>query len=323
MQTNNHNHSAKKLHNPKAHTPSVYIPCWLIQVSNDHLSYAAKILYGRLAQWSNESGKVYRSTKQLAQEIGANPRTMEVYLKELRDVQLIGTFQPKKGGVNHFEFYDHEWMYAPINENLTYKSDTNDSGNNQQDPPVNLRIPSRESADTPSVNSRNINIKEIKRNKITNTRAIAQSVDKSFFLTAEDMIKDNPHCIDEQLINEWIVIRKKKKAPLTPTAWSRTNKTLNRLVDKGLNARDCFETMVANGWQGMEYRYFENELQPKKENKYPTHSERAANEQKIRQREIDAQRRKQEEIEASKKFNEIVKQIPTVSLMERLGWQNI
>jgi len=104
----------KKRYNPKTHAPAVYIPYWLLQIPINQLSHQAKLLYGRLSQWSNSKGDVFRSSPQLADEIGVSERSIERILKELRYVGLIGTYQPQKGGCNHFEFYHHEWMDAPL-----------------------------------------------------------------------------------------------------------------------------------------------------------------------------------------------------------------
>lgn len=237
---------SKKLHNPKSHAPAVYIPCWLIQVHHNNLSYAAKILYGRLSQWSNATGKVYRTVQQLSNEIGAEKRQVDRYIKELKYVGLIGTFHPKKGGVSHFEFYDHEWMHEPINEQLSYS----------ENPTTNLSLPHDKNVVTPTTNLSSINIKEIKEIK----KYTPLTGNKPFLLTIQDLLTDNPHNIEDQMLNEWLMIRKKKKAPLTPTAWKRTNNVMTKLSEKGLSPGDCFERMVANGWQGMEYKYFEQEL---------------------------------------------------------------
>ncbi len=121
MNTKNANTDKKiKLHNPKAYAPAVYIPCWLIQIPSSKLSHGAKIVYGRLAQWSNAKCQVHRSTKQLCDELGMHSRMIERYLKELRDAALIGTYQIQEGGINHFEFYDHDWMRDPIHPSLCY-----------------------------------------------------------------------------------------------------------------------------------------------------------------------------------------------------------
>jgi len=103
-----------KIHNPKSHAPAVYIPCWLIQVPHEKLSHLAKLLYGRLAQWSNTKGFVSRSVPELAAEIGCHARVIERGLKELRDIKLIKTYQATKGGINSFIFLDHELMHQPL-----------------------------------------------------------------------------------------------------------------------------------------------------------------------------------------------------------------
>lgn len=164
--------NTRKIHNPKSHAPAVYIPCWLIQVPNKLLSYAAKCLYGRLSQWSNESGDVYRSYNQLAQEIGSTQRSVNEYLRELRECGLIDTTQPQKGGLNHFIFYDHEWMYEPLNKALCYKS--------EDDPEQNPALPPRaESCSTPEQNPARINNKEIKDIKIKELINCAPARDSS------------------------------------------------------------------------------------------------------------------------------------------------
>lgn len=144
----------KKLHNPKSHAPAVYIPCWLIQVPTNLLSTNAKILYGRLAQWSNEKGIVYRSINQLSEELGTPQGTLEKHLRELKEAGLIGTYHPKAGGINYYEFYDHEWMYAEINKNLVYADE-----------------PTSKNGGTPPPNLEHINKKEVKEEK----RCLSQS----------------------------------------------------------------------------------------------------------------------------------------------------
>lgn len=147
-----------KLHNPKSHAPAVYIPCWLIQVPVKVLSHGAKLVYGRLSQWCNESGHSHRSAPQLSEELGMCVRSIKEYQKELRDVCLIGTYQPQAGGMNHFEFYDHPWMHEPINENLVYKQDT-------YIPVHDRALPRAELCTTPVHDRAPINNKEIKEIK--------------------------------------------------------------------------------------------------------------------------------------------------------------
>ncbi len=149
---------SKKLHNPKSHAPAVYLPCWLIQVPINLLSHGAKMTYGRLSQWANNVGHAYRSSKNLALEIGVSEKSIEKYIFELKNNNLIGTYHPQAGGVNHFEFYDHPWMYEAIKDQLVYTQD-------KYDLPSNPREPSLQSEGTLPSNPRDINIKEIKEIK--------------------------------------------------------------------------------------------------------------------------------------------------------------
>ncbi len=184
---------SRKIHNPKSHAPAVYIPCWLIQVPHDELSHLAKMLYGRLAQWSNTKGYVSRSAPELSAEMGCHTRVIERGLKELRDVGLIETYQPQKGGVNSFIFLDHEFMYRPLKECLDYYEKYSPVDNLQRSvepesvdnfvsegkpydknigtPPTNLSVP----------HDKNVGLKykEIKRNK----------KNKSFCATAQKKSK--------------------------------------------------------------------------------------------------------------------------------------
>ena len=235
----NTNVNVKKF-NPKVYSPSVYIPCWLIQVPTKLLSNNAKILYGRLAQWANSSGVVYRSCPQLSQELGAPIRSIERHLKELKNVGLIGTFHPQAGGVNHYEFYEHEWMKVELVEELIYKSD----------PPSELSVPPVINVGTPPSKVADINIKEIKRN---NNKLPSISP-----LSIFELQISNPCGIPERLITEWVINR--KKYPVTRTVWNRVTKVLLQLRERGIDPIEAFERMVASGWQSIEVHYFEQEL---------------------------------------------------------------
>jgi len=147
-----------KLHNPKSHAPAVYIPCWLIQVSIQFLSNGAKMTYGRLGQWASSQGVAFRSIPQLSEELGCSERSVEEYIRELKNVKLIGVYHPQAGGINHYEFYDHPWMHAPIKEQLVYKDD-------KFTPPHHSVLPTTPECATPPHPSVDINNKEIKEIK--------------------------------------------------------------------------------------------------------------------------------------------------------------
>jgi len=65
-------------------------------------------------------------------------------------------------------------------------------------------------------------------------------------LQMNELLQNNPHHIPTQYIQDHMVIRKKKKAPLTSTAWSRLNKELFKCP----NPIEAFEEMILRGWIG-------------------------------------------------------------------------
>lgn len=255
----------KKRHNPKSNMPALYVPCWLSQVSNSLLSFAAKCLYGRLAQWTDGNGNCFRSYNQLAEELGSTKRSICDYVKELKDCGLIDTFQPQKGGLNHFVFYDHNWMYQSINDCLVYKSEechetTNDPTQDSAHPPTqDSALPRAGFCATPTQNPARININKVKQIK-TNTLCELNSdyeypetlyepkAKEQKPLTLADISKQNPYDIPIAMIMDWLSVRKGKRAPVSQTAWNRLLKQLAQCAEKNISAIEAFEIMVANGW---------------------------------------------------------------------------
>jgi hypothetical protein len=158
-----------KSYNPKSHAPSVYIPAWLLQIPSSKLSLQAKVLYGRLAQWSTTRATVHRTTKQLSEEIGVDQRVIERFLKELRDVSLIDTYQIKSGGPNHYRFLDHPWIHENLLPVYNYGEGTDENVGG---------VPTKTSGGT----DENVGpkVKEIKRNK-----------NKSFCKTEEQKVNNS------------------------------------------------------------------------------------------------------------------------------------
>lgn len=171
----------KIVHNPKSNAPALFIPNWLCQVPILELSFGAKILYGRLAQWSNEAGHVYRTVGSLAKEIGVSTSSVEKYIKELKDVVLIDTFQNQKGGQNNYIFYEHPWMYEPIKKELVYINDLSHTPPVKDEvihnPPQDPVVPPVRSYGTPPYDLTVINKKE--NNKEISSSSYSAKPEKS------------------------------------------------------------------------------------------------------------------------------------------------
>lgn len=84
---------------------------------------------------------------------------------------------------------------------------------------------------------------------------------ESFGLDA--LLNDNPHGIDAQHLEDWIKVRKSKRAAITKTTWNKINRTLSTIErETQIKPCDAFETMVASGWQSIELQYFLGKTAP-------------------------------------------------------------
>jgi len=206
----------KKRYNPKSNAPALFVPCWLSQIPIKKLTPGAKIMYGRLAQWSNETGDVYRASPQLALEIGSSTRQTERYLKELRDAGLIDTFQETLGGQNHFIFYEHPWMFEPIVKELTYK---NDPPTHLKNLSSNLSLPPDISVGTPPTYTADINIIEIKNKKDLKHL----SSDRPKDTKKKNIISAKDYAQDERFMRFYNAYPIKKKGAHAYKMWLRLN----------------------------------------------------------------------------------------------------
>ena len=82
-------------------------------------------------------------------------------------------------------------------------------------------------------------------------------------LTQEEIDSNNPHEIPDILISEWKSYRDK---PLTRRVWDKTNTVMSQLKASGIKPLKSFEHMLEKQWQGMEYRYFLDEIKSKSRN---------------------------------------------------------
>ncbi|WP_448647110.1 replication protein [Pseudomonas mohnii] len=67
----------------------------------------------------------------------------------------------------------------------------------------------------------------------------------------KQMIADNPHAIPEQLLVDWLSLRKTKRAATTPTVWDSLNAEIAKCQSEfGIDATTAMTEALLAGWQG-------------------------------------------------------------------------
>lgn len=80
---------------------------------------------------------------------------------------------------------------------------------------------------------------------------------KSFGIV--EMKADNPHNIDEDVLSDWLEVRKEKRQKMTATAWKETNDTLAKIEKQlKISPLEAFKKMVTKSWASVELEYFQN-----------------------------------------------------------------
>lgn len=93
-----------------------------------------------------------------------------------------------------------------------------------------------------------------------------KSADDSTFGKPQ-MLNDNPFGLNEQSIDDYLKLRKAKRAPVTARVWANVNAALTKCAEAGIQAEKAIELAVLNGWQGFEADWIIDRLVGKKSSK--------------------------------------------------------
>lgn len=93
----------------------------------------------------------------------------------------------------------------------------------------------------------------------------AKSADDSAFGKPQ-MLNDNPFGLNEQSIDDYLKLRKAKRAPVTARVWANVNAALTKCAAAGIQAEKAIELAVLNGWQGFEADWIIGRLSGKQGN---------------------------------------------------------
>jgi len=94
-------------------------------------------------------------------------------------------------------------------------------------------------------------------NELTNSKNIYSEKPKK----QKSDVVEKPSEISEQTWNDFLVVRKAKKAPLTQTAWKRTFNAMLQVQEKtGHSLQQILEYMISRNWSALEVDWYLNAL---------------------------------------------------------------
>lgn len=210
----------------------------------------------------------------------------------------------KNGGVEKLATSPHRQKTAPRLNGGTYNNNTRIINNN------NTRNKTPISPLTGGIGDvSKISLQEKNKNQTTQTKITMPTRSKkktNGILGLKELLADNRHNIPTQLLSDWIVVRKDKKAPLTQSAWNNANTVMDRLVKNNTCPILCFGIAVENAWRGMRYDWFAKEVEAaNRKHPYPAYKpyeEYQQTKNEITHREEMALRAKQEELHGVNNF---------------------
>ena len=74
------------------------------------------------------------------------------------------------------------------------------------------------------------------------------------------MLANNPHQIPDQLLVDWLALRKTKRAAVSQTVWDALNAELTKCGELGITATDAMTEALSAGWQGFKADWIANRL---------------------------------------------------------------
>lgn len=82
------------------------------------------------------------------------------------------------------------------------------------------------------------------------TTSRATAVKNKPSLSVDDLMDDNPHDIPKESLEDHLEVRKKKRSPMTRTAWKEIKKQLDMIKEKGGCPIEAFNHAISRGWIG-------------------------------------------------------------------------
>lgn len=193
----------------------------------------------------------YKSYYDIALEI-ENDKDRSDYLLAICEYQFTGV-EPELQGMAKFAFLSQK--HSLLKQVKGYEDAKNSIENKKTLPATPPRVPSTIPIEQPLVEINNKQLTsnneqlKIENNKLINTYT-ATPEKFSFFNSLVG------YGFDKYLVNDWIQVRKTKRATNTKTAF---NSFIKELEKRSCNINEILEFIVSKNWSGFKWTWYDNE----------------------------------------------------------------
>ena len=199
-----------------------------------------------LASFANDFNECYPSINTMMSKTRLSDKTVRKTLKDLTDLGLIkDTGKTSKYATKIYKLILKDSEVTTPSKNTTPSKST--TGKNSETP--------SKSTSTPLV--------DLPPNTVI--ESIINPINKDIYSEKPKKQKsdvvEKPSEISEQTWNDFLVVRKAKKAPLTQTAWKRTFNAMLQVQEKtGHSLQQILEYMISRNWSALEVDWYLNAL---------------------------------------------------------------
>lgn len=230
------------------------------KLKKNQVTPTEKLILLSYADRADEHGKAYPSIKRLMEDTLLDRKTIIKALHSISDKGIMVKTGEVQGRTKQVPVY--KFPTTTYRENEQTNSPNIGTGSNNGTGSNSGTRTSTKSGTRTSTNFGTRNLKgnlPIEPNKNINTK---KKVSPSY--SVEEAMQNNPHNIDQELIEEWVEIRRKRhKADFTKRVWERHNRITSELISKGVAIFEIMDRLLAKQWQGIEKHYFDDLLPPK------------------------------------------------------------
>lgn len=209
--------------------------------------------------WRGKVGnkEVYKTQSEIEAETCVPPHTQRRIFKRLEALGMVTVCKKGMPAKNYFK-----WHWDKVDEFISgniiqTQQEVSTSANNllEQDVTICKHKTQQKvstTSETTTENTTKITTENIRRDKSRSKK----SLDYSSWV-----LLNNNQPIDKLLLNDWLQLRKEKKASVSQTVINRYEKQFKILIEQyGFTLEQCLTEWVAKGWRGFEAQWLIREL---------------------------------------------------------------